>query len=109
MRAKGYEVLEAADCHGAMKICHDHADSIHLLLTDVVMPQMNGRDLARRLGALRPLMKILYMSGHPDDTIVRHGVLDSGVHYLQKPFSSDVLAFKVREVLDLNNSRGKSI
>ena len=58
--------------------------------------------------ALRPLMKILYMSGHPDDTIVRHGVLDAEVQYLQKPFSPDTLAFKVREILDLNGSRAKS-
>ncbi len=70
------------------------------MLTDVVMPEMNGRELKERLSPLRPHMKVLYMSGYSDDAIVRHGVLEEGMEYIQKPFSIDGLAKKVREVLD---------
>ena len=71
-----------------------------MLITDVIMPGMSGRALASRLTELRPDTKVLFMSGYTDDAIVHHGVLDEGTNFIQKPFSTDVLAIKVREVLD---------
>ena len=73
---------------------------IDLVLTDVIMPQMSGRELIDKLKLLRPESKVLYMSGFTDDAIIHHGVLDEGVFFLQKPFSTESLAAKVREVLD---------
>jgi YesN/AraC family two-component response regulator len=78
----------------------NHADKIHLLMTDVVMPGMNGRDLARRLTALYPDIKLLFMSGYTANVIAHQGVLDEGVAFLQKPFSMKDLADKLRGVLD---------
>ncbi|MCL4299279.1 MAG: response regulator [Anaerolineae bacterium] len=77
-----------------------YPDPIHLLLTDVVMPGMSGKILTEELSCLRPDLKTLFMSGYTDEAIVRHGVLDSGVAFLQKPFSPMTLAVKVRSVLD---------
>jgi YesN/AraC family two-component response regulator len=94
-------VLEAANGFEAMRVAQMHAEEqIHLLLTDVVMPGMNGRELAERLGPLLPKMKALYMSGYTDQAIVYHGVLKKGMNYIEKPFRVDALAHKVREVLD---------
>ena len=89
----------------ALLVSRHHQGPIHMLLTDVVMPVMNGRELAEQLAQLHPTMKILYMSGYTDDTVVRHGVLEEGVAFLQKPFSPEALARKVREVLDSPESR----
>ena len=100
LEMSGYVVLEARHGAEALEISNRHAGSIHLLVTDVVMPQMSGRELAQRLATLRPEMKVLYMSGYTDDAIVRHGVLASGIAFLSKPFTPDALALKVREVLD---------
>jgi CheY-like chemotaxis protein len=96
----GYRVLDAADGRTALALYERHGGDIAMLLTDVVMPQMSGRTLAERLLARQPDLKVLYMSGYTDDVIGNHGVLDSRMAYLQKPFTPDALAHKVREVLD---------
>ncbi|MGQ9645605.1 MAG: PAS domain S-box protein [Thermodesulfobacteriota bacterium] len=98
---QGYTVLEASDGKEALKVVRENAGKkIDLLLTDVVMPGMSGRELAEALGLRHPKMKVLYMSGYTDDAIVHHGVLEEGINYIQKPFTLDALARKVREVLD---------
>lgn len=96
----GYKVLEAASGGEAMMICESHADAIQLLLTDVVMPEMSGRELAECLKKVRPEMKTLYMSGYTDEAIVNHGILAPNTAFLEKPFTPDSLARKLREVLD---------
>lgn len=96
---QGYQVLEATG-ETAEQLCLDYPEPIDLLLTDVVMPVISGRELAEKLAPLRPQMKILYMSGYTDNIIVQHGVLKPGVQFLQKPFTPDGLARKVRAVLD---------
>ena len=100
LEAQGYVVLAASDPSAAMRLFELHGGTIHLLLTDVVMPGLSGRDLADRLTARRPGMRVLYMSGYPGDAVVQHGELPSGSAFLQKPFSPDALARKVRDVLD---------
>jgi CheY-like chemotaxis protein len=100
LEMSGYVVLEARHGADALEVSGRHGGTIHLLVTDVVMPQMSGRELAQRLATLRPQLKVLYMSGYTDDAIVRHGVLASGIAFLSKPFTPDALALKVREVLD---------
>jgi CheY-like chemotaxis protein/two-component sensor histidine kinase len=101
LQQQGYTLLEASDGKEALRVVQEHAEKkIDLLLTDVVMPQMGGRELADQLKLLRPDIKVLYTSGYTDNAIVHHGVLDPGIHILQKPFSPQSLSCKVREILD---------
>ncbi len=96
----GYRVLTAKNGEDALRIGKEYEGQIDLLLTDVVMPMMNGKETAKRLQPLFPQMKVIYMSGYTDDAIVHFGVLEPGINFLQKPFSPEPLAIKVREVLD---------
>jgi PAS domain S-box-containing protein len=100
LRSAGYSVLEATDGHRALEISRGHKGTIDIVVTDVVMPRMGGGALAETIGRERPGTRVLYMSGYTDDSVVRHGVLDAGIPFLQKPFSPDVLTRKVRQVLD---------
>jgi CheY-like chemotaxis protein len=99
LSAAGYHVLESKDAESAVALCASHSGPIHLLLTDVVMPQMTGPAVAAKVIALRPDIKILYMSGYTDDAIVHHGVFSNKVPFIQKPFSPLALRKKVREAL----------
>jgi two-component system cell cycle sensor histidine kinase/response regulator CckA len=101
LRDHGYTVLEASDPSRALRAIAEHSpDEVQLLVTDVVMPHMSGRDLAEHLAPLRPDMRVLYVSGYTDRAIVHHGVLDDDTPFLQKPFTAEALVRKVREVLD---------
>ena len=100
LEKQGYRVIEAADGAVAMQIAVAHEGVIHLLLTDVIMPGMNGRELAQRISEIRPNVKVLYMSGYTENVIGQDGTLDAGVRLLQKPFNLRDLKSKVREVLD---------
>jgi two-component system cell cycle sensor histidine kinase/response regulator CckA len=99
LRTFGYRVLDAAGGMEAIRRCREHPGPIHLLLTDVVMPLMNGREVATRVAALVPGVKTLFMSGYTDDSVLRHGILDDGVAFLSKPLSHEALGRKLREVL----------
>src|SRR5229473_2197347 len=100
LEKQGYRVIDAADGAVAVQIAVAHEGVIHLLLTDVIMPGMNGRELAQRISEIRPNVKVLYMSGYTENVIGRNGTLDAGVRLLQKPFTLRDLKSKVREVLD---------
>jgi CheY-like chemotaxis protein len=96
----GYNVVEVHNPAEALELCEKPSKPIHLVLTDIVMPKMSGPELAKRLRLLRPDIKVLYMSGYTDDTIIRHGMLDPKTAFLQKPFTPEDLRRKVRDVLD---------
>ncbi len=96
----GYKVIAARSGKDALKSCQGHQGPIHLIITDVVMPGMNGKELVDRLKVLYPRLKSIFMSGYTENAIVHHGVLEPGLHFLQKPFTLEALANKVRQVLD---------
>ncbi|MFW6154551.1 MAG: PAS domain S-box protein [Planctomycetota bacterium] len=100
LESLGYRVVTAGTPGEALALAREHPGEIHLLVTDVVMPEMNGRDLARQLLSIYPDLKRLFISGYTANVIAHHGVLDAGVHFIQKPFTRDDLATKVREALD---------
>jgi two-component system cell cycle sensor histidine kinase/response regulator CckA len=97
--AKGYQVLEGQDAADTIAISKKYAGKVDLLLTDVIMPKMNGKELAEKLTSLRPGMRVLYMSGYTENIIVQSSELDIGLSLLQKPFTPDGLLRKVREVI----------
>ena len=96
----GYSVLAATNGEEGLRILSTHPGKIHLLLTDVVMPMMAGPDLSDRAAAMRPEMRTLFISGYTEHTVIRHGVPGGGRGFLQKPFTPDAVARKVREILD---------
>jgi signal transduction histidine kinase len=100
LKSNGYTVLEASNGAEALQLCEQHPEPIHLLISDVVMPVMSGRETASKMVARHPNLKVLFFSGYTDDAIVRHGIMEAGIAYLQKPFTPNVLLRKVREVLE---------
>jgi two-component system CheB/CheR fusion protein len=100
LRERGYQVIEAANGSDALRVDKEHKDSIQLLVTDVVMPRMSGREVYDRLAPRHAGMKVLFMSGHTEDAVIDHGVLDDAFAFLQKPFTAKSLARKIRAVLD---------
>jgi len=108
LRRNGYTVLDAKDGPDALLRSAEHQAPIHLLLTDVVMPRMSGSEVPGRLAPSRPEMKVLYVSGYAEGTIVHHGILDPGIAYLEKPLTPNTLLRKLREVLDDTGGRSPS-
>lgn len=100
LESRGFVVLEARDGKTALEVAEHHSAAIHLLLTDLVMPGMSGRDVAVQILLSRPDTKLLYMSGYTHDLVTRHGVLEAGTALIEKPFSIESLLSKVRDVLD---------
>jgi PAS domain S-box-containing protein len=100
LEISGYRVLEADGGEAALRLCDDFAGNIDLMLTDVVMPKMSGRELADRVSSSRPGMRVLYASGYTDEVIAHHGVLEPGTEFIHKPFTPETLSLKVRQVLD---------
>ena len=100
LELQGYRVLAAGSANEAIRLAEEHSEGIHLLMTDVVMPEMNGLDLAKKLLSLHPHLQCLFTSGYTANVIAHHGILDEGVHFIQKPFSRKDLTAKIREALD---------
>jgi DNA-binding NtrC family response regulator len=106
LEKQGYTILAASNPSEAIRLARENAGRIHLLMTDVVMPEMNGRDLAENLLSFCPGLKSLFMSGYTANVIAHHGMLDGGVHFIQKPFSRNDVTSAVRDALD-GESRAK--
>jgi DNA-binding response OmpR family regulator len=104
--AQGYHVIVAANGAEAMELAGCHQEPIHLLLTDLVMPQMNGRELAHAMRERDPDLQVLYMSGHPLDVLQEEDWLDEGMEFLPKPFTVPELLHRVRELLNRPDSNG---
>jgi CheY-like chemotaxis protein len=100
LESLGYSVLSTDNVNECLRLAQDHRGSINLLLTDVIMPGMNGKELFEILSRVRPRLKVLFMSGYTSDVIGQHGVLGAGMNYIQKPFSLHALSEKVRQALD---------
>jgi DNA-binding NtrC family response regulator len=100
LRRLGYTVIASSCATEALSAVRELTGPLHLLVTDVVLPGMNGRILAQQVEALRPGTKVLYTSGYSEDVVIHHGVLDPGIEFVPKPYSIDLLARRVREVLD---------
>jgi two-component system cell cycle sensor histidine kinase/response regulator CckA len=96
----GYSVITAETNEMLIQVLNDHDGAIHMLLTDVIMPDMNGKELFERLKPIYPEMKVIYMSGYTGNIIAHHGILEDGVHFIQKPFTMSMLTDKIRNVLD---------
>jgi two-component system, cell cycle sensor histidine kinase and response regulator CckA len=109
LESRGYRVLEASDGEAALQHCREHAGEIDLLLSDVVMPRMSGRDLRAQVAEISPQTRVLFTSGYTDDAVVRHGVYQSESDFLQKPFTVHGLLKKVREVLDRGPSPAREL
>jgi CheY-like chemotaxis protein len=108
LESNGYRVITATNGDDAIRVAREYDGPIDLLLSDVVMPGMTGRELAKHLAPLQPTMKVLYMSGYTDSAIADHGVLEAGTYLLRKPFTEEALTQKVREVLDAHRG-GKQV
>lgn len=104
LRKAGYQVLEAGDGEEALRVASAHEGPIHLVLSDVLMPGIHGPELVKRLEESRPAIRALFMSGHADDALLHHGILEGGLSFLEKPFTRQDLTKKVREVLDGSGS-----
>jgi two-component system cell cycle sensor histidine kinase/response regulator CckA len=104
LESRGYRVLAAPDAGRALAVAEEHAGPIHILVTDVVMPGLSGSELARLLSPRRPEMRVLYISGYPEDAISHHGVIDPEQNFLQKPFPPGRFLEKIREVLDASTA-----
>jgi two-component system, cell cycle sensor histidine kinase and response regulator CckA len=100
LESQGYHVIVASDPGAALLTCEKYPGTIHLLLTDVIMPLMNGRDLKERIERIKPGIRTVFMSGYTSDVIILRGISDAGMHFIQKPFTPTKLAMKIREVLD---------
>jgi CheY-like chemotaxis protein len=106
LRKRGYHVLEAKDGREAVEVARAHEGEITLLVTDVIMPHLNGRELSESIAGIMPDVKVLYMSGYTDDALLQRGVLQSGTgNFLEKPFTPEALATKVREILESEGAR----
>ena len=105
LKRQGYTILLAKNGTEALKLLREHLHPVHLLLTDVVMPEVNGKELYSLATAIKPDLKVIYMSGYTDNIIVHHGVLDKGVAFIQKPFTADTLSSRVREILNDDETR----